>query len=79
MWWMDTEGAFRAWNQAIEEAGLSWKDRQERGGEWNTLESLGDARYRKQGATFFATSFFEAGLAATHVTTYCGPVNVLNW
>ena len=50
MWWLDSAAAFAAWDQAIEEAGLSWKYRQVKGGEWNTLERLGDARFRKQGA-----------------------------
>eukprot|EP00892_Ulva_mutabilis_P006862 jgi/Ulvmu1/4548/UM002_0274.1 len=49
MWWLDTTSCYRAWNQAIEEAGLSWKYRQVLGGEWNSLEMLGDARFRKQG------------------------------
>lgn len=53
MWWLDTGGAYDAWNRAIDEAGLSWKYRQVLGGEWNALEALGDARFRKQGACAF--------------------------
>lgn len=54
MWWMDTTGSYNAWNRAIDEVGLSWKYRQVLGGEWNTMERLGDARYRKQGAPLLA-------------------------
>lgn len=50
MWWMDSAAAFAAWDRAIDEAGLSWKYRQVEGGEWNSLEHLGDSRFRKQGA-----------------------------
>jgi hypothetical protein len=52
MWWMNQEAAFAAWTAAISEAGLTWKYRKVLGGEWNTLEHLGDARYRKQGLLF---------------------------
>ena len=36
-WWESLERAFGAWQQAIEEAGLSWKYRQVADGEWNAF------------------------------------------
>lgn len=62
MWWLDTTNCYNAWNRAIEEAGLSWKYRQVLGGEWNSLEMLGDARFRKQGA-------FASGICCTGTGT----------
>jgi len=43
------DAAHATWSQAIEEAGLSWKYRQVEGGNWDVMEKLGDANYRKQG------------------------------
>jgi len=37
-WWDSLERAFRAWAQAIAEAGLAWKYRQVENGEWNLLD-----------------------------------------
>ncbi|MEA5534510.1 TIGR03960 family B12-binding radical SAM protein [Crocosphaera sp. XPORK-15E] len=37
-WWESTEKAYGAWEQAIEEAGLSWKYRQVESGEWNIFD-----------------------------------------
>ncbi|GBF81221.1 TIGR03960 family B12-binding radical SAM protein [Aphanothece sacrum] len=37
-WWENTEKAYRAWEQAIDEAGLSWKYRQVENGEWNIFD-----------------------------------------
>ncbi|NCQ89380.1 MAG: TIGR03960 family B12-binding radical SAM protein [Microcystis aeruginosa LG13-03] len=34
-WWDNTEKAYQAWSQAIEESGLTWKYRQIEQGEWN--------------------------------------------
>jgi len=34
-WWDNTEKAYQAWSQAIEESGLTWKYRQVEQGEWN--------------------------------------------
>eukprot|EP01025_Chloroclados_australasicus_P029818 TRINITY_DN2979_c0_g2_i1.p1 TRINITY_DN2979_c0_g2~~TRINITY_DN2979_c0_g2_i1.p1 ORF type:complete len:1046 (-),score=65.80 TRINITY_DN2979_c0_g2_i1:547-3684(-) len=50
-WWSSENKAFEIWNKAIQECGLAWKYRQVEGGEWNSLEMLGDARYRKQGGS----------------------------
>ncbi|MEO0459100.1 MAG: TIGR03960 family B12-binding radical SAM protein, partial [Cyanobacteria bacterium P01_A01_bin.114] len=36
-WWESLERAFKAWTQAIDESGLSWKYRQTENGEWNLL------------------------------------------
>jgi radical SAM family uncharacterized protein/radical SAM-linked protein len=36
-WWESLDRAFGAWQQAIEEAGLSWKYRQVETGEWNAF------------------------------------------
>jgi len=37
-WWESLDNAFRAWSQAIDEAGLSWKYRQVADGEWNIMQ-----------------------------------------
>jgi radical SAM family uncharacterized protein/radical SAM-linked protein len=37
-WWESTEKAFAAWEEAIAEAGLTWKYRQIENGEWNLFE-----------------------------------------
>ncbi|MCZ8192517.1 MAG: TIGR03960 family B12-binding radical SAM protein [Microcystis sp. LE19-338.1B] len=34
-WWDNTEKAYQAWSQAIEESGLTWKYRQVEQGEWS--------------------------------------------
>ncbi len=34
-WWDNTEKAYQAWSQAIEESGLTWKYRQIEQGEWH--------------------------------------------
>ncbi|MGD1902164.1 MAG: TIGR03960 family B12-binding radical SAM protein [Geitlerinemataceae cyanobacterium] len=42
-WWESLERAFGAWQQAIEEAGLSWKYRQIDSGEWSVFNDDGSA------------------------------------
>jgi radical SAM family uncharacterized protein/radical SAM-linked protein len=37
-WWDNTETAYQAWSQAIEESSLTWKYRQVEQGEWNIFE-----------------------------------------
>ena len=39
-WWESLDKAFAAWEQAIEEAGLSWKYRQVKQGEWNVFDGV---------------------------------------
>ncbi len=39
-WWESLENAYKAWSQAIEESGLSWKYRQVETGEWNIFEGI---------------------------------------
>ncbi len=39
-WWENAQKAYQAWEQAIEEAGLSWKYRQVEEGEWNVFEGI---------------------------------------
>ncbi|MGK7941014.1 MAG: TIGR03960 family B12-binding radical SAM protein [Crocosphaera sp.] len=39
-WWENAQKAYEAWEQAIEEAGLSWKYRQVENGEWNVFQSV---------------------------------------
>ncbi|MDJ0843534.1 TIGR03960 family B12-binding radical SAM protein [Crocosphaera sp.] len=41
-WWENAQQAYEAWEQAIEEAGLSWKYRQVEAGEWNVFEGNTD-------------------------------------
>ena len=48
-WWDGQDTSFRAFDQAIDEAGLTWKYRQVVNGEWDVLEKLGDEAYRAQG------------------------------
>ncbi len=38
-WWENADKAHSAWEQAIEEAGLTWKFRQVENGEWNVFET----------------------------------------
>ena len=38
-WWESLEKAYRAWAQAIDEAGLDWKYRRVENGEWNVFEN----------------------------------------
>ncbi|MFM7559926.1 TIGR03960 family B12-binding radical SAM protein [Cylindrospermopsis raciborskii] len=40
-WYDSVETAFRAWGEAISQAGLNWKYRQVENGEWNVME-MGD-------------------------------------
>ncbi|MEL4898526.1 TIGR03960 family B12-binding radical SAM protein [Crocosphaera sp. Alani8] len=37
-WWENAQKAYEAWEQAIDEAGLSWKYRQVEEGEWNVFQ-----------------------------------------
>lgn len=37
-WWESLERAYQAWEQAIAEAGLTWKYRQVETGEWNVMQ-----------------------------------------
>ena len=39
-WWENAQQAYEAWEQAIDEAGLSWKYRQVEAGEWNVFETV---------------------------------------
>lgn len=41
-WFDNSQRAYAAWSQAIEEAGISWKYRQIEQGEWNVMESNQD-------------------------------------
>ena len=38
-WWESLDNAFAAWEQAIAEAGLTWKYRQVENGEWNVFDN----------------------------------------
>lgn len=42
-WWENLEKAYGAWELAIAEGGLTWKYRQVEEGEWNIMETQGDA------------------------------------
>ena len=48
-WWEGSETSFAAWDGAIAASGMSWKYRSVEAGEWDVLESVGDARFRGQG------------------------------
>ncbi|MEG4271654.1 MULTISPECIES: TIGR03960 family B12-binding radical SAM protein [unclassified Microcoleus] len=37
-WWESLDRAYKAWTQAIDESGLTWKYRQVESGEWNLFE-----------------------------------------
>ncbi len=39
-WWENIDRAYGAWEQAIEESGLTWKYRQVADGEWNVFDKL---------------------------------------
>ena len=40
-WWENLDNAFGAWEQAIDEAGMTWKYRQVKQGEWNLFGESG--------------------------------------
>ena len=48
-WWEGSDKSFSAWDGAIADSGMSWKYRAVEAGEWDVLESVGDARFRGQG------------------------------
>ncbi len=50
-WWESIDKAYGAWNQAIEEAGLSWKYRKVQNGEWNVFEEADGRRQTADGET----------------------------
>lgn len=58
-WWESTEKAYGAWEEAIAEAGLSWKYRQVEAGEWNIFES--DSQQN--------TELYDAPLPWDHINT----------
>jgi len=64
-WWESLERAFGAWQQAIAEAGLSWKYRLVDNGEWNVFNADGSA---KADATA-DTSVYTAPLPWDHLNT----------
>ena len=41
-WWESLEGAFKAWTEAIDQSGLTWKYRQIENGEWNLMATASD-------------------------------------
>lgn len=41
-WWENSDKAHSAWEQAIDEAELTWKYRQVKNGEWNIFEAVND-------------------------------------
>jgi radical SAM-linked protein len=41
-WWENIDKAYKAWQTAIDEAGLTWKYRQVENGEWNVFETAED-------------------------------------
>ncbi|MGB0563961.1 MAG: TIGR03936 family radical SAM-associated protein, partial [Spirulinaceae cyanobacterium] len=48
-WWESLERAYGAWEQAIAEAGLTWKYRQVETGEWNVMEVENERTGRTEG------------------------------
>jgi radical SAM-linked protein len=50
-WWESLDRAYKAWTQAIDESGLTWKYRKVESGEWNLFEKEGeksDVRRKKE-------------------------------
>jgi radical SAM family uncharacterized protein/radical SAM-linked protein len=60
-WWENAQQAYDAWEQAIEEAGLSWKYRQVEAGEWNIFEGAEN--------NITETGLYDAPLPWDHVNT----------
>ena len=60
-WWESTEKAYSAWEEAIAEAGLSWKYRQVEAGEWNIFEQEKDHKEK--------TALYDAPLPWDHINT----------
>jgi radical SAM family uncharacterized protein/radical SAM-linked protein len=48
-WWENLDKAYKAWEQAIAEADLTWKYRQVENGEWNLFEEAEARRERGEG------------------------------
>ena len=63
-WWENAQQAYEAWEQAIEEAGLSWKYRQVEDGEWNIFEPLSSSA-----ASAPTASLYNAPLPWDHINT----------
>ena len=61
-WWENAQQAYEAWEQAIDEAGLSWKYRQVEAGEWNVFETV-------QPPSSPSISLYKAPLPWDHVNT----------
>ncbi|CCQ54450.1 MULTISPECIES: TIGR03960 family B12-binding radical SAM protein [Crocosphaera] len=61
-WWENAQQAYEAWEQAIDEAGLSWKYRQVEAGEWNVFETV-------QPPSTPSISLYKAPLPWDHVNT----------
>ncbi|MBL1208515.1 TIGR03960 family B12-binding radical SAM protein [Geminocystis sp. GBBB08] len=48
-WWENIDKAYKAWQTAIDEAGLTWKYRLVENGEWNLFEKAEDRRQTAEG------------------------------
>ncbi|MDC0834191.1 TIGR03960 family B12-binding radical SAM protein [Geitlerinema sp. CS-897] len=49
-WWESLDRAFQAWENAIDESGLTWKYRQVENGEWNVFKSDSDTAIEDRNA-----------------------------
>ncbi|MGC9502617.1 TIGR03960 family B12-binding radical SAM protein [Baaleninema sp.] len=49
-WWESLDRAFQAWEEAIDESGLTWKYRQVENGEWNVFNSDSDTAVEDRNA-----------------------------
>ncbi|MEG4846710.1 TIGR03960 family B12-binding radical SAM protein [Microcoleus sp. F10-C6] len=47
-WWESLDRAYKAWTQAIDESGLTWKYRQVESGEWNLFDKEKEEGRRKK-------------------------------
>ena len=67
-WWESLEKAYGAWQQAIEEAGLTWKYRQTENGEWNIFKDEG-IENKEEGSTEALNDSLDAPLPWDHINT----------
>ena len=66
-WWENQDKAFAAWEQAIAEAGLTWKYRQVESGEWNVFTQ--DISSSDEATPPPSANAYEAPLPWDHINT----------
>lgn len=68
-WWENQEKAYGAWEQAIAEAGLTWKYRQIESGEWNVMDVQNEEYQQGKRRKFTWDDRLNAPLPWDHINT----------